>query len=448
MKKSISIILAVLLLLSVIPLTASAATIVDSGTCGENLTWALDDNGTLFISGTGAMYDYDYFNLDNTVPWNNIRLSIKAVKFSDGVTHIGNYAFFGYKNLNSVDFSKDTISIGDYAFDYCHSLKSINLPVKLKIIGDLAFAACGLTSIILPEGLTDIGMAAFCESENLESIYIPASVTNIGLGVFNCCYNLKYVTVNTNNKFFTNDEYGVLFNKDKTRLLHYALGNGRTSYAIPDGVTSIAAWAFFDCGLESIGIPLSLSSIEEVAFCECDTLKDVYYIGTSEQWQKISINRENNYLTDANIHFNHNLHTYNTVTTPATHLVDGIITYTCNCGDTYTESITKTTEHTYNTIVTAPTCENQGFTTYTCACGDSYVADYTATVAHRDADGDYYCDWCYELMKAEDNDSDNENNCSHMCHQSGFTGFIWKIVQFFWKLFKMNPVCECGAAHY
>lgn len=132
------------------------------------------------------------------------------------------------------------------------------------------------------------------------------------------------------------------------------------------------------------------------------------------------------------------------ITTPATHLTEGVMTYTCACGDAYTEAIAKTTEHTYNAVVTAPTCTDEGFTTYTCACGDSYVDSITGLADHTDGDGDEFCDYCDEFLGSDK----EENKCSHICHKDGFMGFIWKIVKFFWKLFGMNPVCECGRAHY
>lgn len=199
------------------------------------------------------------------------------------------------------------------------------------------------------------------------------------------------------------------------------------------------------------------------------------------------------------------------LTTPATHLTEGVMTYTCSCGDTYTEAIAKTTEHTYNAVVTPPTCTAQGYTTYTCVCGDTYVSDYvkenghshTATVTtpathlteglmtYTCACGDTYteviakttehtfteeiiatptctakgeklftceCGYTYTEEIAKTNhintngdfacDICGNNLCSHMCHKSGFMGFIWKLINFFSKLFGTNPVCECGVAHY
>lgn len=95
--------------------------------------------------------------------------------------------------------------------------------------------------------------------------------------------------------------------------------------------------------------------------------------------------------------------------------------------------------HTYRESVQEATCTKDGKKTYNCsACGDSYSEVITAK-GHIDQNGDGKCDNCDYIY---------DNTCDHMCHKSGFMGFIWKIVRFFWKLFKMNPVCECGVSHY
>ncbi len=137
-------------------------------------------------------------------------------------------------------------------------------------------------------------------------------------------------------------------------------------------------------------------------------------------------------------------HTYTSeVTKEATHLAEGETSFTCACGDSYTEVIDKLTGHTYEKTVTEPTCTEEGYTTYICECGDCYIADYVDALEHTDNDGDEYCDYCKDFL-----DSEESNNCSHICHKDGFMGFIWKIICFFQKLFGMNSVCECGAAHY
>jgi len=89
-KKILSLALAFLLMLSTLPFAVSAET-VSSGTCGENLTWTLDNEGTLSISGTGAMYDY---RLSSELPWYSHLKHIKVVEIENGVTSIGDNAFF------------------------------------------------------------------------------------------------------------------------------------------------------------------------------------------------------------------------------------------------------------------------------------------------------------------------------------------------------------------
>ena len=139
-------------------------------------------------------------------------------------------------------------------------------------------------------------------------------------------------------------------------------------------------------------------------------------------------------------------HFYNyTVTLHPTHTREGSEIADCiRCDDTFTNTIDKLPDHYYGYFVKTydPTCTEGGYTVHQCSCGDSYTDSYTSALGHtRSKNGDW-CSVCGVDMEPEKKD------CDHMCHQSGFMGFIWSIVQFFWKLFKMNPVCECGAAHY
>ena len=124
MKRSMLILLAVLMLL-LAPATQLRANAAETGTCGDDLTWTLDDAGTLTISGTGAMDDYTYendnFSSKSTAPWYSYRENIQSVVVEDGVTTIGDYAFYDYSNLSSVTIGKDVTSIGFRAFQSCKS---------------------------------------------------------------------------------------------------------------------------------------------------------------------------------------------------------------------------------------------------------------------------------------------------------------------------------------
>ena len=349
-------------------------------------------------------------------------------------------------------------TIGAYAFIYCHNLTSISIPNSVKYITGSAFFCCdGLTSISIPNSVTDIGQFAFTNCRSLKSVAISESVANLE-DAFTHCPSIISFVVDEKNLVYSSDNMGVLFNKDKTRLVTYPAGNTRTSYIIPDSVTTIASYAFLECknlgsitipnGVTSIGymafyncenltnitIPDSVTFIDDVAFANCENLEnitipdgitsigyetfysssltsitipesvtsigykafylcgrldDVYYLGSQSQWNEISIAAYNDWLLNATIHFNcckiytDRKHSYiSEIITAPTHLIEGVKTFTCACGDSYTEAIAKLTDHTYSSVVTAPTCAAQGYTTYTCECGDSYIGDYVGTIAH------------------------------------------------------------------
>lgn len=224
----------------------------ESGTCGEALSWTFDDaTGELEIYGIGKMEDYT--NL-KTAPWKDYRSLILSVKINDSVE-----------------------SIGEYAFYHCNNL----------------------TNVTIGKSVTNIGLRAFIGCTNLESITIPNSVTSIGIYAFSDCNNLKNITVSDDNNVYSSDEYGVLFDKDKTELIQYPVGNTRTTYSVPDSVININAYAFSDCpnltnvsipegvitisgsafrsctGLNSIMIPDSVTSIGSQAFAICDSLTNI-----------------------------------------------------------------------------------------------------------------------------------------------------------------------------
>ena len=201
-----------------------------SGTCGYNLTWTLS-NGTLTISGTGAMKDYYSYSRS---PWYDYRSSIKSVIINDGVT-----------------------SIGVCAFDGCSSLTSVTIPNSVTRIEDYAFSDCS----------------------KLTSITIPNSVTRIGYSFYGC-KSLTSINVDSNNPNYSSVD-GVLFNKEKTTLVAYP-GGKQGAYTIPNSVTSIGYTAFHGCSsLTSVTIPNSVTSIGESAFYGCDKLVDVYCYATT-----------------------------------------------------------------------------------------------------------------------------------------------------------------------
>lgn len=150
-------------------------------------------------------------------------------------------------------------------------------------------------------------------------------------------------------------------------------------------------------------------------------------------------------------------HQYEVTYTPPTCIEKGSNRYHCTvCGSFYDEELSPL-GHTEITIKGhAPTCTDTGLTDgVKCGiCNETLTAQQTiGQLVHKDDNEDYRCDYgCgHKFEKPAEPDTPDEpidDTCDHLCHKSGFMGFIWKIVRFFWKLFRMNPVCECGVAHY
>ena len=160
----------------------------------DNLTWTLDADGTLTISGTGAMKDYDYYN--NPSPASQKKDSVKKVVIEDGVTSIRNSAFYDCNSLTSITIPNSVTSIGAYAFSNCYYLTNITIPNSVTSIENYAFRSCSsLTSITIPDSVTSIGEAAFAGCSSLTSITIPDSVTSIGEYAFQSCSSLTSITI-------------------------------------------------------------------------------------------------------------------------------------------------------------------------------------------------------------------------------------------------------------
>ena len=251
-KRLLSILLAAVMVLSAVPLglglvdTAYAAETANSGTCGDNVTWRLSDDGVLTISGTGDMADFEW---DGT-PWCSVSSQVKSVVIKDGVTSIGDCAFGGCISLTSVSIPDGVISIGFAAFESCSLLTGVTIPNSVTGIGDYAFGYCS----------------------SLISVTIPGSVTSIGEAAF--AGGSTSVNVSRENKNYCSVDGG-LYDKQKTTIFHPGkIQNG--SFRVPDGVNRIGDSAFFDCtSLTSVIIPKSVTSIGSLAFLGCIRLTNV-----------------------------------------------------------------------------------------------------------------------------------------------------------------------------
>ena len=171
--------------------TDKSSEIVDSGT-SNNMSWNLNGNGVLTISGTGNMPDYS----STSQPWYKYRESIIQVKIGDGITGIGNYAFSGCTSLKEVSLPDGLTKIGDNAFNKCKSLTSITVPKSVTSIGYYAFADCtSLKSAVIEANSkklfeTTIGDCAFSGCTSLTDVTIPGNVTSIGDYAFSNCNSL------------------------------------------------------------------------------------------------------------------------------------------------------------------------------------------------------------------------------------------------------------------
>lgn len=277
MKKRLSSgLLALCMMLTLLPVTAFAegGTIIASGKFGaqgDNLTWTLDSEGTLTISGEGMMGN------EGSVPWT--KSDIKKVVIEDGVTSIGYDTFANCSSLTTISIPRSVTSIGAYAF-YSSGLTNLAIPSGVISIDQYAFWGCTrLSKVEIPSSVTSIANDAFYGCSSLSSIAIPSSVTSIGSNTFANCSSLSKIDVDSNNPSYASLD-GVLYNKDLTRLIQYPAGKSGASYEIPESANTIGSYAFYGCpSLTSMTIPESVTSIKSNAFRDCSNLASITILG-------------------------------------------------------------------------------------------------------------------------------------------------------------------------
>ncbi len=279
----------------------AAVETVASGSCNESIQWSLSANGTLTITGTGEMPNYALYG----APWyEKYSDSIQKVNIEYGIRKIGDYAFAALPNLTRVFFSDSVVNIEIGAFQDCPSLKTVSLPMSLWSIGDYAFAGCtALEKVNLPEYTAFLYDFAFYGCTALQKVEISFQVYTIGASAFDKCDSLKEIRVDTDNTHYSSDATGALYDKNKTLLLKVPGSAPFGHYVIADSVTTVGASAFSDCSdMTAVTIPAGVTAIKENAFSGCKALTDVYYIGTVEQWQQITISQGNAPLSDGDLH--------------------------------------------------------------------------------------------------------------------------------------------------
>ena len=317
---AMALILVLTLVLSVGSVSAAEPTIVDSGNCGKdgsNVTWTLDSNGLLTISGTGEMayYEMQYDSASDeyitTAPWGN---QAKMVVIGDGVTGIGAAAFYGCSDLTSVTMGSSVTSIGDSAFSGCTGLTGIVLPGSVTGIGEYAFSNCeSLTAIEIPEGVTTLGNSAFFGCDNLKEIRYNAraaadltglsgafrsagasvggvkvifgeSVEKIPGNIFSNCESLTSVTIGSNVTSIGDNAFlgckglvEINYNARAAECAEDSFDSGDgLKVTFSDSVERIPDYIFQDCpGLTSVTIGSSATTIGHYAFNRCTGLTSI-----------------------------------------------------------------------------------------------------------------------------------------------------------------------------
>lgn len=233
-SRFVALAVALLMVLGGIPQAQAAEA---SGSCGSGVSWNLS-GGTLTVSGRGDMTDYTF---DSPAPWSYYADSIQAITVENGVTSVGNYAFYQLKKVTAASIADSVTNIGRSAFYECEALVLLDLGNGVRTIGEKAFMLCrSLMSLQLPGSLRSMGDQAFYRCESLMSITIPASVTSMGTETFMYCSSLCSATVLANMK-------------------------------------ELPGWTFYGCyALKSVSMPSAMESVGLNAFEKCELLPESF----------------------------------------------------------------------------------------------------------------------------------------------------------------------------
>ena len=262
-----------------------------SGTCGDNLVWELS-NGTLTVSGTGAMTDFfSSSGAPGSTPWEMKKDEIVSVVIQSGVTSVGAYAFTQCNSLESVSLPSTVKHINRDAFSRSQLLTMITLPEGLETLEYCVFEYCkGLHSINIPSSLTKIDSSCFGYSGLQGTITIPSTVTTLGEDVFYGCKGLTKI------------EFPVGLNT-LPRQAACSCSN-LEEVVIGNGTSKIDSMAFEYCSsLKTVIIPATVTEIGFRAFADTSSDAEIYYLGSRNQWNAVAIGLENAALRSVSFHF-------------------------------------------------------------------------------------------------------------------------------------------------
>lgn len=226
-----------------------------------------------------------------SVPEDNSYLSTdeNGVLYNKEKTQLLSFPCASEVETFSVPLSVTSVARG--AFNKATGLKAVECHDGITDFGVRAFGQTGLTSFVFPKGITEVPDEMFYVCKNLSEVVLSDGITSIGTQAFYACDALESV------------EFPDTVTEIAERVF---CSSGISNIEIPDGVESIGTWMFGWCeNLESVTIPSSVVGISDNAFYQCENLTDVYYTGTADEWDSLTVAEGNEYLLDATIHYNY-----------------------------------------------------------------------------------------------------------------------------------------------
>ncbi len=426
-KTPLLALLLLLVLVLALPGPTQAAQVTASGSCGTDATWTLDADGVLTVSGEGPIRGYSQAA---PAPYQAYASQIKKLVIEAGITTVGTWAFAGLENLKAVSIADTVTEIGgrafadcigmtdlklsagltvisSWAFSNCPGLTEIAIPVNVQTVGNYAFWKCtGLTrveflgptatlkgwafsrcwslkNVILHEGLTTLEDHAFFDCVSLAQITFPASITQIGEDAFCQCTKLKHI-------YFLGDAPQLMHDCFELVLMakvYYPQCNPTWQDSILQGYGGLLLWKpYMPAGAEhhygdwtQTKAPACTEAGAEERTCHC---------GHTERREVAALG-----------------HTPGAAATCTA-------SQTCAvCGAVLAEQL----GHSYTEAVVAPTCTEPGSSTYTCHCGDTYTEELPALGHSEELDAavaptctetglteGWHCAVCGEILTAQE----------------------------------------------
>lgn len=305
--------------------------------CGNNVSWTISDGGVLNLSGSGEVFDFSR----GGAPWYNRRHEISKIYIEEGITVLGNYSFEDMDNLVSISIPESLYGLGFYAISGCTKLKELTIPSEIRQWGTPMIYNCAqlhvnLTQranailrtlreynipftvfdaesdfiyvddysvsayigsediVIIPNGVTRIYSHAFAYDRNIKTIILPNSVTSIEHEAFMGCSSLQNIVFSTS--------------LIQIEVRAFSDCASLETISLPKSIRSIDTQVFMNCtGLKRVYLASNFANVAYGAFQDCSSITDVFFEGTEQQKQTITINEENDYFINANWHLNYNL---------------------------------------------------------------------------------------------------------------------------------------------